>query len=362
MRMNLMLAGVLLLTACSYRAVWSAGWVYEDANAVQANPSVTGQAPIAVDRARWLSALSHKLVYQVAGSDPRLPHLVNVGLHLTNGVLVYAVAGAFLSPIGALVAASLFLLHPIQTEAVAYVASRSELLATLFALLAFWLSLDAKGWLRLAAVVGCVALAVSAKESAVVVVPLMAITDAFRGRRLTWWRYGLLAVPVALMAETVIRFDYLSRSELSPLAYAATQATAIWRYLALAIVPIGQSVDHDFDLVAWPVRYLALLGIWALALIPMIGGLRSIDGDKPRGQDIYQLWDRLGSYRVVAFGVTWMLIALTPRFVMRIPEIVNEHQTYLPFVGLWLLIGALAHGWLTASDSGLQTTPAHRAA
>ena len=213
--MKASLALVLMLTAALYaRHVATAGWVYEDSNAVMANGAVTGAQPIQIDRARWLSSLSHRLVWTAAGNHPAAHHAVNLALHLGNGVLVSAVAGVFLPPVAAWGAATLFLVHPVQTEAVAYVASRSELLATTFALLAGLIALHAdRGW-HYVAVVGAVALAVCAKESAAVIVPILAVSDLFRGRRLSAWRYGACLVPVGLIAVSVLAQDYTARSEL----------------------------------------------------------------------------------------------------------------------------------------------------
>src|SRR5438477_2334701 len=62
-------------------------------------------------------------------------HIVNVLLHIFNGLLVFALARRtyrVLEPSQgvayALLAAAFFLVHPIQTESVTYISSRSELL------------------------------------------------------------------------------------------------------------------------------------------------------------------------------------------------------------------------------------------
>lgn len=338
------LVALLLLTAVVYGShVQHAGWVYEDSNAIFANPSVAGHRAIPIDRARWLSALSHRLVWTVAGDRPAVHHGVNVGLHLANGVLVFLIAAAFLPELGALLAAALFLLHPLQTEAVAYAASRSELLAAHFALVAVWWALRASRRWHQVAVWLAVALAICAKESAVVVIPILALVDVCRGRPIARWRYAALALPVVAMAVSVFRFDHLAQAELGRIAYAATQAAALWRYLALAIVPSGFAVDHDFDLVPWAVRWAALYGVGVLAVFPILTGLSTVHGDT---RVCGRLWDDSPALRVSAFGVAWLVLAIAPRFVMRIPEILNEHQTYLPFVGVWIVLAAIGHAWL----------------
>ncbi len=66
-------------------------------------------------------------------------HVINLGLHLGNGILVYLLCRRlFGKPIReplAMVAGMLFVLHPLNTECVNYIVCRSGLLATGFTLL-----------------------------------------------------------------------------------------------------------------------------------------------------------------------------------------------------------------------------------
>jgi len=87
--------------------------------------------------------LSYWINYQVAGKDPSLYHFVNLVLHAISGVLVYLLTKQILEKFGAdrrriiqcaAVAAILFLIHPLQTESVAYIAGRSEVLCAVFEL------------------------------------------------------------------------------------------------------------------------------------------------------------------------------------------------------------------------------------
>ncbi|MEJ7609225.1 MAG: hypothetical protein WKF37_23870 [Bryobacteraceae bacterium] len=95
---------------------------------------------------RPLLMITYWFNYQSSGLDPYPYHAVNVLLHTINSVLVYLVVRKFLgmvSEVGwkretlAIFSGLLFLLHPVQTEAVAYIVGRSETLSVLFFLLAF---------------------------------------------------------------------------------------------------------------------------------------------------------------------------------------------------------------------------------
>ena len=85
--------------------------------------------------------LSYWLNYQ-ASEAPFGFHVTNVLIHLLNGCLVFLIVRKLLkreTPDWLLpaFAAAVFLLHPIQTEAVAYIAGRSETLSVFFFLSAF---------------------------------------------------------------------------------------------------------------------------------------------------------------------------------------------------------------------------------
>lgn len=90
-----------------------------------------------------LTLLSYQLEYSIAGLHPWLYHCVNLLLHLGSTACVYFFTrqlshlvryGAYATTI-ATVSAALFALHPLNTEAVTWVAARKDTLSAFFALL-----------------------------------------------------------------------------------------------------------------------------------------------------------------------------------------------------------------------------------
>ena len=76
-------------------------------------------------------------------AQPEMMHLENILLHLLNALLVFAVARLLYadsprSSLFPLVAALLFGLHPLATESVCWISGRTDLLAGVFVLTAFW--------------------------------------------------------------------------------------------------------------------------------------------------------------------------------------------------------------------------------
>ena len=114
---------------------------------------------------RQLTFFSFYLNHLVGGLNPSGYHVVNVALHIANAVLLYLLLGRFVERWLAIVAAAIFLVHPIQTEPVLYVYQRSILLACFFSLLALIALVERRHWL---AVVFFIC-AFEGKESAIAV-------------------------------------------------------------------------------------------------------------------------------------------------------------------------------------------------
>jgi tetratricopeptide (TPR) repeat protein len=83
----------------------------------------------------------HWLEFRAWGHSATGYHLVNIGLHAVNGVLVWLVLRSLAVP-GALFAALLFAVHPVQAQSVAWLAERKNVLAAMFYLA------TVLGWLR----------------------------------------------------------------------------------------------------------------------------------------------------------------------------------------------------------------------
>ncbi len=107
------------------------------------------------------------------GMEPVTMHMENILLHCTNSLLVYILARKIYNddetPVIPLLAALLFALHPVNVEAVAWIAGRTDPLLTLFVLSAsyFWLRwLEKPRWSDIIATVLLFGIALLTKETA----------------------------------------------------------------------------------------------------------------------------------------------------------------------------------------------------
>src|SRR5207244_7201871 len=50
---------------------------------------------------------------------------------------------------------------------------------------------------------------------------------------------------------------------------------------------------------------------------------------------------RVNKTRVIGFGLLWFLIALLPTSLFPLAEVMNDHRTFLPYIGLVISLAAL---------------------
>jgi tetratricopeptide (TPR) repeat protein len=155
---------------------------------------------------RPLTALTLRLDRIGGPISPWRHHLTNL---LIAGALVFAVFVALRRVVpdaAAATGALLFAVHPVHVEAIAWVTGRSELLAALFACLAFAFALDAVrgqgGPARLLAAGAMLFLGLLSKENAAVALPLVVLTLAFERERLES-RRAVTAVAALAVATAV---------------------------------------------------------------------------------------------------------------------------------------------------------------
>jgi len=260
--------GVLaLLVIAVFGPVLGHGWInWDDPVHVTANPLLEPLDPAALLRP-WLApyrGLYVPLSYDLfaaesavaGGGSPPRPwpfHAVSVVLHLLATMLVAGIVGLLVGPgRPAVAAAALFAVHPLQVESVAWISEQRGLLAAVLGLAAMRLHLTVEGpacgWRRWAAV-ACLAAAVLAKPSAVVVpAVLLAIDAGIRGRRLRRAAAAvapLAGVAVAAAGVTAMLQAGAASAPPTPLVLRPlVAADAVAFYATRLLVPIDLCVDH----------------------------------------------------------------------------------------------------------------------
>ncbi|MDD3014410.1 MAG: phospholipid carrier-dependent glycosyltransferase, partial [Candidatus Gastranaerophilales bacterium] len=82
---------------------------------------------------RPLQQLSHGIIYQFFGLKVQAYHILSILLHITNSFLVFLLLKRLsFSRIASFLAALIFLVHPVQIEAVSYISGVSDPLSFMF--------------------------------------------------------------------------------------------------------------------------------------------------------------------------------------------------------------------------------------
>jgi protein O-mannosyl-transferase len=134
-------SGLLLAALVVYSPLRSAGFVWDDDQYVTANPTLADAAglariwlePRATPQYYPLVHTGYWLEHRLWGLDPRGYHATNVLLHALCAVGLWRVLLRLRVP-GALFAASLFAVHPVAVESVAWITERKNVLSLAFAL------------------------------------------------------------------------------------------------------------------------------------------------------------------------------------------------------------------------------------
>jgi tetratricopeptide (TPR) repeat protein len=258
-------------------------------------------------------------------------HLVNVLIHIGNGLLLLSLLSRLnFSRWFAYGISLLFLIHPVQTEAVACVAGVSNLLSTFFVLLTLYAYLREKYGIALVSF----ALALLTKEQVIIVPFLLILLDWYqqkKNRGMLWFLFSFLGVLFLLFRANITASHMVHDILQSPgelrLRILAIPRT-ILMYLRLLFFPYDLHYYRNTDI-------LAPNGLGFFGLTIVGGGLWWIvKKTQINGRDIM-------------FGLAWFIIGLLP--VLNITPLVNEysliltaeHFLYLPMIGIIIVAGVI---------------------
>ena len=275
--------------------------------------------------------LLNRLQYHFFGFNAACFHFVNVVVHIFNGLLLFSVL-RFLkfSQRMAFGISLLFLIHPVQTEAVACVSGFSNLACTFFILLTL------RGYLQERYVLAsfCFILALLTKEQSVIVLPLIVLLDWYRGqkgRSIMWLSFAVLTFGFLWLRQAVSGSHLIQDILASPgefyLRLLSIPNTVVM-YLRLLILPNDLHYYRNTDILAncYP-------GFWVLA-----GGAVGL---------FIFIKKFIDTRKDILFGLGWFLICLLP--VLNIVPLINEysliltaeHFLYLPMLGIVIILARI---------------------
>lgn len=292
---------------------------------------------------RPLTLLTFAINYTLFELNPAGYHIFNLMAHLVVVVLVYLLFSLFAASWVAGFAAALFAVHPANVQAVTYISSRSDPLYATFTLLSllFWIraakQTSPKSVIFRFFSVLCFFVGLFAKESAIITLPLVILTDLIRSDRLKWrqelaknWYLAFAAMLILYIALRAGLAGYALSMEGSRESWRSADQgemgvrillalKLVYEYVTLAIYPKNLSFFRDVTVPQGLLEFGVVAGITFLTLLA--------------GLAIFLFRTK----KEVSYGILWFLISIFP--VLNLTSLnapMMEHWLYLPLAGLAL--------------------------
>ena len=364
---------IVALAVIPYANTFHVPFLFDDLRAIVENADIKDPARLWPPSGnRWFGYLTFALNYAAGGIEPAGYHAVNLAIHAAGGLLVLwlvllilrtpffrrpeAVVAERTAVAIALLAAALFVSHPVQTQAVTYIVQRFASLAAMLYLLSVCCFLQARlapegtgsrasraGWYVLSLLAGL--LAMKTKETAFTLPVIVILADLLcfppaeeqRSRRAAFlapYVLLLLVIPLGLTSagDGELSFTASATSEISRADYLATQFRVIVIYLRLLAWPAGQMLDYDlpvsrsFGEPAVLLSFAGLLVLFGLGCWLIVRAGRKASAGLPG---------------LAGFGILWFFITLAVESsVIPIADVIFEHRLYLPSAGAFIAAAA----------------------
>jgi len=356
-----------LLGLLAYANAVNHPFVHDDVLFIQQNPNITKLElrnffiQPSVDDSEYTSInqyyrplldLVNKVLYRIVHLNPHGFHFFNIILHIINSFLVYNVIRVITDNKKgiSLVTAIFFLLHPVQSEAVACIAGISNLVFAFLCLLSFYvytLSIRANGRERnslvYAASLFLFFLALLAKEQSVVLPVLIAAYEicfvTFSAKILKRLQYvaGFFIVLAGYFLLRIFLFGLSLTHGLNEKHELWLTLLAIPRsllvYFSIIIFPHGLHYYRSQDILLPSIGPIILLLVIVIALAFLVS----------RTPDPHKKW--------MIFGLGWFIISMLP--TLNIIPLVNEysliltaeHFLYFPVIGIFLFVAGCSCYW-----------------
>ncbi len=317
---------------------------------------------------RTIGYLSFALNYQIHQFQVAGYHVVNIVIHILASLAVWGLLMGLvrtptlndnLSPATKiwlpLVTALFFALHPLQIQAVTYIVQRLASLAALFYIISMMAYVYARLeqnllprllWIGL--LILSMGLGIFTKQNtATLPFALLLIELIFFPKQ----RRQLLIIGIAVVTSLAsiwtifaltLQYNPFSLEAMEALketttisreSYLATQFNVLWTYIKLFFYPIGLHIDYDYPIVESIFNPQALIAAIAHLSLIIVGLLV------------------VKRFPIITFGIMFYYLAhAVESSVIPIRDVVFEHRTYLPNLGLfalcaWLLVDQVPR-WL----------------
>lgn len=286
-------------------------------------------------------------IYSVFGPVAFWYHLFQLTFNIVNTILIFFIFSKFFSKLSSLILSLIFLVHPINVEAVSYISSLQIILSMFFALISLLLSLNQKirPFYKYIALVVFILFSILSKETGIILILLPLFMYINFGQRFTSKNYVLILISLftAAIFYFFLRF-VITNAPLSDYGYSPTPIANIGLFERLINLP--KILVFYLQTTIYP-KDLAIAQNWLVGkitmqdfIIPLILdlafftciGLGLIYYTKKQGK-LFNLYFFFLSWFLLGWMIHWNIIPLDMT--------VAERWFYFALVGLLGMIGTI---------------------
>ncbi len=314
---------------------------------------------------RPLLLLSFAFNYIIHGIAPFGYHLLSNGFHIANGVLIFLLLGKFLNRRTSFLAALLFLIHPVQTEAVTYISGRGDPMSVFFMLTALWSYVkyfEIKRKLFAVSSLLFAIFAVLSRETAILFPLLLMIfyisflsrekfISALKKSFIVSLPFWMISIVYFILRLTVFNFENTLNFYSQQNAYTEnlffrlyTFGAVLIEYFKIIFYPVGLHMERSLpvatSLFQWPVWFGALIVLGVIFISFLLFRNLKIENSLKIENWNLKIKEPNSDFRIWFFGWAWFFVALGPvSGIIPINAIIYEHWLYLPLIGFATLTG-----------------------
>jgi hypothetical protein len=281
------------------------------------------------------------LIYSISGAQPFVFHLFQLLLHITNACLVYLFFKKFFKSTLSFFLALIFLVHPINQEAVVYISDLQENLFFFFGMLALLISTSTINSIRKILLVNVfLLLGLFSKETAILFVPILFLyTYVWQNKNLT--KSYLFSILFTTGAYLYIHFFVVHVAKITdalvPIMQASlleritTMPAIIYYYIKTFFLPSQLALGHSWVVTSFTFNqfYIPLLvDLFFFAFICFLGFIFRKTNKKV--------------FPIFLFFVFWFALGLGMHLqIIPLDATVADRWFYFPIVGLLGIFGVI---------------------
>ncbi|RZF38686.1 hypothetical protein LSTR_LSTR003492 [Laodelphax striatellus] len=379
--------------ACYYNSCYC-GFVFDDISAIKENRDLRPHTPLknvflndfwgtpmhkeqSHKSYRPLCVLTFRWNYMLHQLEPMGYHLVNMLLHALVCLIYFRMCSLFLPETSSFVAAMLFAVHPIHTEAVTGVVGRAETLSSVYFLAAFLFYTKATkrkkstGWRYLVLSMLSMATAMLCKEQGITIAGVCTVYELFVAQKLRvsdlqYFVRWALSGKASLLHHT---WTTEATRRLTTLSLSTVGLLLLRLQVMGSKLPVFTRFDNPASVASFPARhltynYLVSVNVWLLAFpcdlccdwtmgtVPLLTSLLD-----PRNLATLATYATLATLvfvalttdnrqqaTVIVMSLALLILPFLPASNLFFPVgfVVAERVLYMPSMGFCMLIG---YGW-----------------